>query len=227
VVPSVNTSKDNSHQPEIGGDLIRVHRSISRAVEVAYKQIAAAEHPDKRICKGYLTYVRCLVRLLHAHHVTEDKAMFPHLMHKLPHAPIQELTAQHQAMDPVLNKIKDELNYLFRKSPTATKDILEDELYRIQEMWREHVVLEESAYSPDAIEPYLSMEERQKAARITAAHSARHQFPLSLMIPFLLYNMPPSDRIIMLKLMPSIMPAMLKIWKPRWSIMAPFLLKDV
>ena len=66
--------------PEIGGDLVRVHRAVTRAVGVAQEQGAAyvaAGLPDADTEEGYLTYVRCLVLLLHGHHTTEDKSMFP------------------------------------------------------------------------------------------------------------------------------------------------------
>jgi hemerythrin-like domain-containing protein len=123
----------NPPQPEIGGDLIRVHRALSRAVEVAQTyaaRIAAVGYPDNQILKGYLTYVRCLVRLLHAHHVTEDKAMFPHLQHKLPDPPIQLLTAQHHQMDPILKEIKGILSQSKYAQSTAIMETLEDALTR-------------------------------------------------------------------------------------------------
>ena len=209
-VPEGKNSSKNIPQPEIGGDLVRVHHAISRAVDVAQNHAAvyaAQGYPDSQTLKGYLTYVKCLVRLLHAHHVTEDKAMFPHLREKLPEAPIQILTAQHHDMGPVLDDINDALT-------------------RIGDMWRDHIKVEEAAFGPDAIEVFLTMEERKRAGRITANHSARHQFPLSLMIPFLLYNMSPDDRNVMIQLMPPFIPPMLVLWKPRWRIMAPFLLAD-
>ena len=176
-------------------------------------------YPSTQILKGYLTYVRCLAKLLHAHHVTEDKAMFPHLRDKLPDAPIQVLTAQHHEMDPVLKEIKNVLH-------DTCMDTLEDALARIGEMWSQHIEVEEAAFGPDAIEPYLTMEERRRAGRITVNHSARHQFPLSLMLPFLLYNLPIQDRDVMIQLMPPFIPPMLVVWKPRWVKMAPFLLVD-
>jgi hemerythrin-like domain-containing protein len=221
--------KDTSHQPEIGGDLIRVHRSISRAVDVAHThaaRYAKLGYSDQPTLKGFLTYVKCLVRLLHAHHVTEDKAMFPHLRDMLPNVPIQELTAQHHQMDPLLKEIKGILNHLKSASSNATTDMLGDALSRIKLLWVDHIELEEAAFGPEAIAPHLTMAERKRAGRITANYSARHQFPLSLMIPFLLYNMIPEDRIVMLQLMPPFIAPMLVVWKHRWKIMAPLLLTD-
>ena len=228
-VPEGKNSSKNTPQPEIGGDLVRVHHAISRAVDVAQNHAAvyaAQGYPDSQTLKGYLTYVKCLVRLLHAHHVTEDKAMFPHLREKLPEAPIQILTAQHHDMGPVLDDIEDSRRVIKSAQPAQTLNKLNDALTRIGDMWRDHIKVEEAAFGPDAIEVFLTMEERKRAGRITANHSARHQFPLSLMIPFLLYNMSPDDRNVMIQLMPPFISPMLVLWKPRWRIMVPFLLAD-
>jgi hemerythrin-like domain-containing protein len=228
-VQKIPFPKETLPQPEIGGDLVRVHRSISRAVDVAHThaaQYASRGYPDQQTLKGYLTYVKCLVRLLHAHHITEDKAMFPHLRDMLPDAPIQELTAQHLQMDPLLKEIKGILNRTKSAKPTATMDLLEDVLYRTKMLWRKHIKQEEAAFGPEAIEPYISMAERRRAGRITANYSARHQFPLSLILPFLLYNMTLEDRGVMLQLMPPFIPFLLVVWKSRWKVMAPFLLTD-
>ena len=78
-------SKVVVEKPEIGGDLVRVHRAITRAVTVAREYgegYAADGYPDADTQKGYLTYVRCLVALLHGHHSTEDETMFPDLRAK-------------------------------------------------------------------------------------------------------------------------------------------------
>ena len=152
--------------------------------------------------------------------------MFPHLRDRLPEAPIQVLTAQHHQIDPILKEIKVLLNKTKPAQPIHTMDRLEDALYRIKMLWSDHIEVEEAAFGPEAIEPFLTMEERRRAGRITANHSARHQFPLSLLLPFLLYNMPQEDRDVMIQLMPPFIPPMLAVWKPGWKIMAPFLLPD-
>ncbi len=206
---------------------LRVHNAISRSVEVAltYSVLYMQQGiPESRTLKGFRTYVWCMVRLLHAHHVTEDKGMFPYLRPKLPNAPYEELMHQHSAMDPLLNEIQAILRQVQMGNLDQSLENMHDALERTSALWHDHIILEEAHFGPDAVESFLSYQERQKAAKITAAHSARHQFPLSLMLPFLLYNMPVEDREIMIQLMPGFIPPMLKIWKPRWAIMAPFLM---
>ena len=46
------------------------------------------------------------------------------------------------------------------------------------------------------------------------------------MIPFLLYNMEPQDRVMMLQLMPPFVPVLLKLLRSHWQSMDPFLLVE-
>jgi hypothetical protein len=181
----------------------------------------AAGQVDSDTREGYLTYMRCLVALLHAHHTTEDEAMFPDLRDKLPDAPYETLMAQHRAMVPVLDEIEAAVT-----GGTFPGPDLDGALARIGEMWRTHIALEEAHFGPDAIGAFLTMEERERAGRATSNHAAKHQRPLALMLPFLLYNMSPEDRAVMRRLMPGVVTLLLVLWKPRWKVMAPFLLLD-
>ena len=216
-------SQANVPKPEIGGDLVRVHRAITRAVNVAQEYgtaYATSDYPNPGTQKGYLTYVRCLAAMLHAHHVTEDEAMFPALRDRLPNAPYEALMAQHSAMVPVLKGIE--------AAVARTGDLtgLNPALLRIGELWNTHIALEETHFGPDAVAASLTMEERVRAGQLTARQAARHQRPLVLLIPFLLYNMEPQDRAVMFQLMPSFVPVLLRLFKPRWRRMIPFLLID-
>jgi hemerythrin-like domain-containing protein len=223
-------AKTTVPKPEVGGDLVRVHRAITRALGVAQEHAeahVATGHPDADTWKGYLTYVRCLTTLLHAHHTTEDEAMFPHLRDKLPHAPYDALMAQHHAIVPVLYEIEAAVSEAASPKPGQALSALGPTLARISEMWRTHIELEEAHFGPDAIGDALTMEERRRAGRVASNHAARHQRRLALMLPFLLYNMTPEDRAVMSQLMPPVVPLLLWMWKPRWKGMAPFLLVDV
>ena len=100
--------REKHPRPEIGGDLLRVHQCYFTIVGCCphYSALYMQQGiPESRTLKGFRTYVWCLVKLLHAHHVTEDKGMFPYLRPKLPNAPYEELMHQHSAMDPLLNEI--------------------------------------------------------------------------------------------------------------------------
>ena len=212
---------------EIGGDLVRVHRAITRAVGVAREHgtaYLAAGYPDAGTRDGYLTYVRCLACLLHAHHTTEDERMFPHLRPMLPDAPYDALMAQHGAMVPVLDEI--EAAVAVSSDPDRALNALSGALARIDELWRIHIALEEAHFGPDGVGAALTMAERKRAGRATRNHAVQHQRPFILMLAFILYNMSPGDRAVMSQPVPGLIHLLLLAWKPAWRAIAPFLLVD-
>jgi hypothetical protein len=216
-------------KPELGGDLLRVHRAVTRAVRVAQEQgaaYAAAGYPDAETEEGYLTYVRCLVLLLHGHHTTEDESMFPLLRDKVPGAPYDALTAQHRAMLPILDEIEAARAQAASPQPDGGLKSLVRALARIGELWDTHIALEEAHFGPEAIGTFLTMEERRRLGGAVSRNAATHQRPFSLMLAFFLYNMSPEDRAVMAQMIPGVATLLLALWKPRWRVMAPFLLPD-
>jgi hypothetical protein len=216
-------------KPEVGGDLIRVHRAVTRAIGVAQERGGAylgTGYPDAGIQKGYLTYVQCLVRFLHGHHTTEDEAMFPSLRVKIPDAPYDALMAQHRAMLPVLDEIQAAIKDIAGSAPDRPSSALVEVLTRLGGLWQTHIQLEEANFGPDAIGAFLSVEERRRVGKIASDHGARHQSPITLMLPFFLYNMQPEDRAVMAQAMPPVVPLLLVLFKPWWKVMIPFLLPN-
>jgi hypothetical protein len=215
-------------KPELGGDLVRVHRAITRATQVAHEHAAqyvrAGFFGDGDTQAGYLTYVRCLSTLLHGHHLTEDEAMFPHLRPMLPEAPYGVLAAQHEAMGPVLTKVDDALQGAASSEPGQALSVLCQALARLDEMWAEHISLEEAHFGPDALDGALTMEQRVRAGRVASNHATKHQRPYALMLPFLLYNISPVDRAVMSQMIP-VAGLLLGMWKSKWQVMIPFLLR--
>ena len=174
-------SEPSFDKPELGGDLVRVHRAVSRAVSVAQEQGAAyavSGYLDEETEEGYLTYVRCLVLLLHGHHTTEDESMFPLLRNRVPDAPYDALTAQHSAMLPILDEIdaarksaRDEASSL---EPGRGLTALVRALARIDALWRTHIALEEAHFGPEAIGAFLTMEERRRLGGVVSRNAATH-----------------------------------------------------
>jgi hypothetical protein len=153
--------------------------------------------------------------------------MFPDLCDRLPQAPCEALMAQHRAMEPVLSEIEAAVTEAASSNPEQTLSALGPALKHIDTLWRTHIELEEAHFGPDALGNSLTMEERKRSGRVASNHAAKHQRPLALMLPFLLYNMAPEDRAVMSKLMPPIVPLALWLWKSKWRVMASFLLVDV
>jgi hypothetical protein len=226
-------SEPSFDKPELAGDLVRVHRAVTRAVGVAQEAgaaYAAAGYPDDEMKAGYLTYVRCLALLLHGHHTTEDESMFPLLRDKIPDAPYDALTAQHSAMMPILDEIdgarKSARDEALSPEPGRGLTALVRALARIDALWRTHIALEEAHFGPEAIGAFLTMEERRRLGGVVSRNAATHQRPFSLMLAFFLYNMSPQDRAVMVQMIPGIANLLLKLWRSRWRSMAPFLLLD-
>jgi hemerythrin-like domain-containing protein len=215
-------------KPELGGDLVRVHRAITRAVETAHHHAAiyaeAGSFGNADIREGYLTYVRCMSSLLHGHHLTEDEAMFPHLRPMLPDAPYEALTAQHEAMGPILAEIDGALEDATSLTPGQALSGLRPGLARLRELWQEHITIEEAHLGPDALDGALTTEQRVRAGRVASNHATKHQHPYALMLAFLLFNLSPHDRAVMSQMIPAVR-LLLATWKPKWKVMIPFLLR--
>jgi len=244
-------STEHLPQPELGGDLVRVHRAITRALAVAQdrgRAALAAGDLQAETREGYLTFVRCLTILLHGHHLTEDEAMFPSLRPRLPDAPYEALMGQHRAMGPPLDDVERMVKTLspgkarkalsrlvsgtgqldgqlvHRIEDSALLSELVSGLEQLDELWQTHIELEEAYFGPAAIAQVMTMEERERAGRATGRHAARHQRPFSLLLPFFMYNMVPADRAVMAQTIPGIAFFLMRVFRRRWQAMTPFLL---
>jgi hemerythrin-like domain-containing protein len=226
--------RSNLPKSDIAGDVLRIHRLITRALKVSVEQSAAYARqgdPDEAHRKGLVAYARCLVTLLHAHHVTEDENVFPYLQHVLPDAPYAALTAQHQAMDPVLDVIKaalEEVTSTDHAGPALQE--LHRALEQMNALWHTHIAQEEQQLSAERIGAVVDDAEQARMSRVFARDGRKHQMgvvPLYWLLPFLLYNLSGEDRQWMAQQMPGIVESVLLpwIWKKRWEPMAPLLLK--
>ncbi|MGZ7044378.1 MAG: hypothetical protein ACXVHM_07270, partial [Methanobacterium sp.] len=84
----------NKNQGDVGTDMIRFHRIITRSLEVniqnvnRYLEIGAIEESDE---EGFLKYVQSFSTVLDAHHLLENEKIFPYFKDKLPDAPYDRL----------------------------------------------------------------------------------------------------------------------------------------
>ena len=74
--------------------------------------------------------------------------------------------------------------------------------------------------------PLLAPEEHTRLSGLFAEHGRKHMSPDYLIVPFLLYNLPPEERAIFARTMPLILTRLLVplVWKKKWAPMLPFLL---
>jgi hemerythrin-like domain-containing protein len=216
--------------PNIALDLLRIHSIITRGISVATEksQVFAREgFPDGSTREGFIRYARSLVSVLHSHHLTENELAFPYLRAKFPDAPYDLLIAQHQELVHLLDQINvaiEEVAADPQGAASLTK--LNGVLRRTGEMWHPHIGIEQDHFAPDKVGPLLAPEEHIRLSKLFAEHSRKHTSPDYLIVPFLLYNLPPEERAIFARPMPLILTRLLVplVWKKKWAPMMPFLL---
>jgi hemerythrin-like domain-containing protein len=228
-VPSSDTPKST-----IAGDVLRIHRLLTRALEVSAAksaEFARDGYPDPTHRQGLIAYVSALSTLLHAHHLTEDESVFPYMRDLLPDVPYEALTAQHHAMDPVLDRMQSALEGVQRSAQAGPAlEALHNALEEMNALWQTHIGLEEAQLSQARIDAVVDDEEQARTSRVFARAGRKHQMgrtPLYWQLPFLIYNLEGADRAWMVGQMPGIVTGMLLpwIWRNKWAPMKSFLLE--
>jgi hemerythrin-like domain-containing protein len=216
--------------PNVALDLLSIHSIITRGLNVATEKsqvFVRAGFPDAPTREGFIDYARSFVSVLHAHHLTEEELVFPYLRAKLPDAPYDLLIAQHQELVHILDQIKlavEEVAGDPQDAASLTK--LNGFLKRIAEIWHPHIGVEQGHFAPDKVGPLLAPEEHTRLSGLFAEHGRKHAGPDYLVVPFLLFNLPPEERAVFASGMPFIVTRLLVplVWKKRWTPMRPFLL---
>lgn len=212
----------------IGDSLIRFHRVVTRGIEVARNrgtEFSASGFPDSMTRQGYLDYVNCLSVLLHGHHNAEDDFAFPCFKLKLPGAPYAQLAAEHQAMQPIMERMNRAVAEL-RVGRDDSMASLQSALADLDALWQPHIGKEEDHFSCQALARIMPSEEHMALGKTMAEHGQKHSEPHEQTLPFVLFNLPPDQRAEMEKLLPPEITQHLipVVWKERWAPMQPFLL---
>ena len=215
--------------PNVGANLLRVHRAVTRAFDVAIgagQQFAAYGWPDDNTREGYLNYVRSLISFLRGHHLGEDDLLFPYFRDKLPDVPYEQLGREHHALEALLVKLEG--NLAGEEPPGSTQSLAEllGGLQAARGLWHPHIRLEEEHLSAEILGPLLPAEEHVRLGRASAEHSQAHAGPDYLVVPFFLYNLEQGDRAALVRIMPPIVTQELvpHVWLDKWASMKPFLL---
>jgi len=208
--------------PNLGANLMRVHRAVTRALDVAIEggqQAAAQGWPDESTREGYVNYVRSLISFLRGHHLGEDDLIFPYFQDKLPDVPYERLAREHYALEELLVRLEGILD---------AEDLAEllPGLQAARSMWHPHIQIEEEHLAPEVLGRLLPVEEHVRLGRQSAEHSQAHSGPDYLVVPFFLYNLGEEDRAALARVMPPIVTQELvpHVWKEKWASMKPFLL---
>jgi hemerythrin-like domain-containing protein len=208
--------------PNIGQDLQRIHRAITRGLTVALQNcqaFAKSGFPDDTTRKGFWKYCQGLEATAHGHHMTEDDLFFPYLRERMPGTDFDKLVADHQEMHDILAEMHS-------AREAGSLDNMHRALSRMSGLWHPHIQKEETEFSPDIAAQVMTIPEHIEMAQKAAAHSQQHAQPAPLAVPFLLYNLEGEDRAHFLAVMPPEITQQLVpvVWKDEWAPMKPFLL---
>jgi hypothetical protein len=214
-------------QPNVGDDLIRIHKVITRALNISLQtaqdgSLPAANHP------GFVSYVRALAILLNSHHLGEDELAFPFWKIRFPSGPFDELIRQHGRM---ISHIENIQSWTETGQDVWEADALKGlqrTLSNLRAVWVSHIALEEHTIGPEKSRQYLSPSDNELLAKQLSDHGQAHSQPSELVMPFIVYNLLVPDRTEFVRLLPPVVSGQLipGAWKPVWEPMTPFLLME-
>ncbi|MBN2011401.1 hemerythrin domain-containing protein [candidate division KSB1 bacterium] len=214
---------------DIAADLERVHGAITRALEVSVENSAKFinKTPADIELQGFTMFLDCFITFLEGHHEIEDNIAFPFFKDKLPETPYEKLKAEHREMVSILKQI-DEANQHLKEAEnigTAAR-ALNKHLTQLQKIWYPHIESEETHLCGECICSVVPQIDQDKLVARFGDHSRQHSKPAQLVLPFVLYNMPPEVRSIFAKGIPWIVTGLLipYIWKSKWRPMKPYFL---
>lgn len=215
--------------PSLAKDLIRIHKVITRAIDVDLNkgiEYLQSGFPSPEIKQGYISYTHCLASVLGAHHTSEDEISFPEFKNVLPSAPYDRLTAEHEEVDIRLAEITQAITDISGDAPERGLKTLVNTLQKIHSVWVSHKQTEEYYFNKDALDAVFSLEKQREISEAAGKHSQDHSEPANWVIPFVLYNLKQPDRDEMAAFFPPVIMDELvpKVWKSQWAPMQTFLL---
>ena len=177
--------------------------------------------------KGSSITSESLVSVLHAHHLNEEEVAFPNFRDKFPDVPYDLLIAQHQDMMGALDGIKTSIKGAAADAQVSESlSKLNHALRRMSDLWHPHIRIEEDHFTVDKVALLIGVKEQMRLSRMFMEHFQHNSGPDYLVVPFLLYNLPPEERVIFTERMPPMVTEQLLpvVWKEKWESMMAFLL---
>jgi hypothetical protein len=219
----------NNNLPNLAGDLLRIHKAITRGLIVGVTRgsdFIREDFPDQSLQQGFALYLQALIAVVSAHHLGEDEIAFPAFKQKLPTVPFERLGADHITIETALDLVKSTLPELAGANPAAALVKAIAGLKSILAVWTPHIDIEQTAFSSTAIAGVMTPAEQAQVAGALAKHSQEHVGPPFFAMPFVLFNLAPADRAEMAAMMPKMVIQELipGEWKEKWAPMKPFFL---
>jgi hemerythrin-like domain-containing protein len=220
----------NPEKSIVTASLLNTHKIITRGLSVSIETCRELIKSDFKLDgqrEGFFTYVRTLVSTIHAHHLTEDEVAFPYFRDKIPDAPFDMLSQEHQAMVRILDEISAALEKCENDEQFEVNlNALEAALTRLNHLWHAHINVEEDVFTKKAGTVMPAITEQIRLVSLFTEHSQKYSGPAYLAIPFMLYNLPEAERKtfsgdLPIEIVQNLVP---KAWKEKWEPMRPFLL---
>jgi len=213
--------------PNVGNDLLRIHRVITRALDVSRYNSQGTNLAEEHQ-QGFAMYVRVLSILLHGHHAGEDELAFPFWRTRLPAGPFDQLSEQHRQVVAYLEPVERWLGMGAAAWQADALNELHHALTDLQTLWQTHITLEEATIGPENARQYLTPAENEQLGRQLAEHGQAHAQPSEQVMPFVVYNLSGADRAEFITLLPPVMTQQLipLAWKAAWAPMTPFLVAE-
>jgi hemerythrin-like domain-containing protein len=217
-------------KPDTHGDLLRIHRLITRALSVSTencRSLAGGAAMDKSTHEGFVSYLRTFVNIVHGHHTLEDEIFFPFFKDRMPDVPFDEFAGVHETIKGLLEEMNSVIDTLAAGTEvTQASQRLSELLQRMAEAWHPHISSEEASFTRERVEAVASLEELVQISEEISKYNQEHSQPLELAVPFVLFNLEPEDRAIFSQNIPQFITDDLVPgeWKEKWEPMKPFLL---
>jgi hemerythrin-like domain-containing protein len=220
----------NINESDIGRDIIRYHKIITRAITTSHQHADASLKNgslEESTKDGFLKYLQSFSSVLKAHHMSEDEVIFPYVQKLIPNVPYKRLTDEHEVLSDELDSINNAITIF---SADENVDIfltqLNSSLVKIYELWIPHIKIEESLIY-ERIGNMIDLEEMNRFRMEFIQFYQKHVGPDYLVVPFSLYNLQPDDRVSIEQNLPDVVKKKLIPidWKDKWTPMKPFLLK--
>ncbi len=214
---------------ELGNGLIRIHRVITRGIEVARERSHAranAGHEESSAAAGFADYLHALTAVVHGHHTAEDEISYPTFRDMFPDAPWDVFAEEHRAVAPILADLDGQATGIRENSSIEAWARAAARLDELAALWAPHYHREETHFTLAALAAAMPVEAQAAMVQQIGAHNQQHAKPDYLVVPFLLYNLDGDDRRAMAALFPPVVTEQLVpiVWQDQWAPMREFLL---
>lgn len=216
-------------QPNFTSQMLRFHSIATRGLAISSnncKYFIENKDIDPLFLEGFLNYNRALMSFIHAHHLTENEIVFPFFKDKIKELPVDFLMMNHKELQLIIETIINLINDPDMNQNKDSFSELEELIEKIINIWQPHIRIEEQNLTIKNVNSLIGQDEQTEFLKKLTELFQKNSGPDYLLVPFILFNLPKSDRVVFENSMPEIVTKELVpiTWKPKWESMKPFFL---